>query len=70
MGIKAVTGLVFGGPKRDILFVLASSKYVNIFNFQPIEIIPSGSSIYKVTGLCAVGRKPTSFKLPTPCNGC
>lgn len=70
MGTKAISGVAFGGPKRNILFVLASSKIVNVMNFAPLEDIKDGSSLYKVTGLCATSKKSTSFKLPNPCNGC
>lgn len=70
MGVRGVSGVTFGGPKRNILFVLASSQIVNAKNFAPLENVKDGSSIYKVTGLCATSRKSTSFKIPTPCNGC
>lgn len=70
MGTKAISSVAFGGPNRDILFVLASSQIANVLNFQPIEVIPNGSSLYTVTGLCATGLKSTRAKIPTPCKGC
>lgn len=70
IGVKALTGVAFGGKNRKTLFLLASSTIANVLNFQPLETVPDGSSLYKVTGLCATGRKSTSFKIPTACNGC
>lgn len=70
MGVKAISGLAFGGPKRNILFVLAASIIVDTRNFQVLEVNNEGSSLYTVSGLCTTGQKVDSFKLPNPCNGC
>lgn len=70
MGINGVSGLAFGGPNRNTLFVLASKIIINTVVFSTLETITDGSSVYKVTGLCGNGQKSTSFKLPAPCNGC
>ena len=72
MGVTGVSGLVFGGPKRDILFVLASSIILDTQTGKPTQMITTGSSLYKVTGLCVTGSEPTLFKVPEPCQtpGC
>lgn len=66
MGIEGVSGVVFGGPKRDILFVPASSTIVNTTSGKPVEMVTTGSALYKVTGLCVTGSTPTRFKMPEP----
>lgn len=63
MGISGVSGVVFGGPRRDILFVIASKNVYNSMTFKPMQT-GAGGSLYKVTGLCAKGFAPTRFKMP------
>lgn len=72
MGVEGVSGVVFGGPERDILFIVVSSSILNTKTRQPMEIITTGSSLYKVTGLGVTGPKPARFKVPEPCRkqGC
>lgn len=70
IGISGASGVVFGGPKRDILFVLVSKVVFNAMTFKPMETITTGSSLYKVTGLKQLlgirvtGAAPTRFKIP------
>lgn len=96
-GVHPINGLAFGGPNRDILFLLSSSGIINHSDGQvtnkngcgSAEGVPLGSAkglplgsargvplslplstLYKVTGLNAVGKKSTTFKLPTSYKGC
>lgn len=62
MGITGISGMAFGGPKRDILFVTAAKNLFNLITGTKQEIT-SGSSLYKVTGLCKYAAKSTSLKI-------
>lgn len=64
MGIGGISGLAFGGPKRDILFVLASADVIDTTTGKPIDKITDGSSLYKITGLGVTGVKSSKFKIP------
>lgn len=72
IGVPGVSGMVFGGPKRDILFVLASKVIINPKTGKPMEMLTLGSSLYKVTGLCVNGEHQTRFRIPKLCQkqGC
>lgn len=72
MGIQGVSGVAFGGPRRDILFVPAASLIINTKTGQPLETVTTGSSLYTVTGLGVTGRKQTLFNVPESCpnEGC
>lgn len=51
MPVPGTIGLAFGGPKHDILYVLASS---NVFDFtigQSALQVPQGTSLYAMKGL-------------------
>lgn len=67
MGISGISGIVFGGPKRDILFILASKVIINTKTGKPMETITAGSSLYKISGLCVSGAAQTRFKIPKLC---
>lgn len=63
MGVQGINGLAFGGLKRDILFVTASADTVDT-NTGSIQLSSrSGSSLYIVTGLHAIGEETPSFKV-------
>lgn len=64
MGVTGVSGVAFGGPKRDTLFVTATGAILNLFTGKPTQMITSGSSLYKVTCLGVTGTKSTSLKIP------
>lgn len=63
MGISGIAGLTFGGPKRDILFVTASSVIINSATGQVVQNITYGTSLYAVTGLCATGVRVSNLDL-------
>lgn len=63
MGVTGVTGVAFGGPKRDILFITAAAIILNLFTGKPMEMVANGSSLYKVTGLGVTGTKSKSLKI-------
>lgn len=64
MGVSGVSGMAFGGPKHNILFVTATAIILDLKTGKPMQTIAEGSSLYKVTGLCAYGRKSTTLKIP------
>lgn len=53
--VPLVTAVVFGGPKKDILFTVAASAVLDPHSGQIKEYIP-GISLYKITDLGATGR--------------
>lgn len=54
-------GLVFGGPRRDTLFVIVAPKYVNPFalNNEP-NMTNTKAALYAVTELGGVAGFPNS----------
>lgn len=65
MGVTGVSGVAFGGPKHDILFVTATAVILDLLTGKPMETITNGSSLYKVTCLGARGTKSTSLEIST-----
>lgn len=64
MGVTGVSGVAFGGPKRNILFVTATAIILDLFTGKPMEMVANGSSLYKVVGLGVSGTKSTSLEIP------
>lgn len=59
-----LNGLAFGGPQKDILYVIAAPDYFNIYNQQVVaDPTNTTTSIYTVTGLGAVGTRSERFQL-------
>lgn len=51
-----LNGVAFGGPKRNLLFVIASPDYVNPFTSEIIaDPTNLTTSLYMITGLHATG---------------
>lgn len=65
MGVTGVSGVAFGGPKHDILFVTATAIVLNVFTGKPLQMVTNGSSLYKVTCLGAKGAKSSGLEIPT-----
>lgn len=63
MDVTGVSGVAFGGPRRDILFVTVASIILDLFTGKPMEIVTDGSSLYRITGLDTMGPTPTSLKI-------
>lgn len=61
MGIQGVSGMAFGGPNMDILFVTVAADIIQLTTGAVLDVIESGSSLYKVTGLGVTGPEPTGF---------
>lgn len=53
MPIKGIGGLAFGGPNRDIPFVITVHSYVQVLLAQVTETIDVPSSLFIITGLGA-----------------
>lgn len=64
MDVTGVSGVAFGGPKRDILFVTVAGIILDLYAGKPMEVITNGTSLYKITGLDAVGPESTNLKIP------
>lgn len=64
MGVTGVSGVAFGGPKHDILFVTATAIILDLFTGKPTQMVTTGSSLYKVTCLGARGTKSTGLEIP------
>lgn len=45
MGVTGVSGVAFGGPKRNILFVTATAIILDLFTGKPMEMVANGSSL-------------------------
>lgn len=63
LGIKGVSGVAFGGPNKNILFVTVAANTVDT---ETGEITPTGeggSSLYQITGLGVVGQTTTSVQM-------
>lgn len=65
VGISGISGITFGGPERNVLFVTASSLIVNTLTGQPIQNITRGSSLYAITGLCKTGVRVPNLNIST-----
>lgn len=63
LGITGVSGMAFGGPNHDILFVTVASTRFNLLEGTVEQVITEGTSLYMVTGLGVCGPKSTSFKV-------
>lgn len=55
-----LNGVAFGGRRRDILYTIAASNYVNPFTLEPIAEYRNGTSLYAIEGLNAKGA-PSNF---------
>lgn len=53
-------GGCFGGPKRDILFVVTVQARVDVLLAQVTDRTAVPTSLYKITGLGAKGRRKSS----------
>lgn len=53
--VSLLTGLVFGGPKRDILFVLSAADVIDLETGKTIGDVDTGPSLVLITGLNATG---------------
>lgn len=55
-----LNGLAFGGPERNILYVVAAPNFENPFTLEVIsEKTNTTTSLYMVTGLIAAGAPST-----------
>lgn len=63
LGITGVSGMAFGGPNHDILFVTVASTRFNLLTGSVEKVITEGTSLYMVTGLGVRGPKSTSFNV-------
>lgn len=63
IGTQGVSGVAFGGSNMDILFVTVALFKIQLTTGKILNILPTGSSLYKVTGLGVRGPKATSFIL-------
>lgn len=61
MEIQGVSGVPFGGPSMDILFVTMTADILSLTTGAVLNIVKTGSSLYKITGLGVTGPKPTGF---------
>jgi sugar lactone lactonase YvrE len=50
-----LTGVAFGGPQRDILFVVTSSIFLDTVTLQVLDVAPA-PPLYMITGLNASGN--------------
>lgn len=66
MGIKGVSGVVFGGRKHDILFVTVAAIILDLYAGRPMDVVEEGSSLYKITGLGTSETKSTSLEVQEP----
>lgn len=55
MPFKGLGGLAFGGPKRDILFVVTVQARVDVLLAQVTDRTAVPTSLYKITDLGAKG---------------
>lgn len=53
--VPGASGVAFGGPNRDILFVLTQRSIYNGVSNQFVEEILDNSSLYMITGLGVTG---------------
>lgn len=60
--VRGCSGVAFGGPNRDILFVTTQSKVIDNRSLEYVAEIIDGTSIYMITGLNATGM-PYSRRL-------
>lgn len=59
-----LNGLAFGGPRKDILYVVAAPDYFDIYSQQVVaDPTNTTTSLYAVTGLGAVGTRSERFQL-------
>lgn len=56
LNVKGITGVTFGGPKREIIFAIVGSAMYN-FETGQVDTRTNGPSLYKIIGLNATGRK-------------
>lgn len=61
-----MSGVVFGGSKHDILFVTVAAIILDLYTGQPMDVIESGSSLYKIAGLPVSDTKSTSLEILEP----
>lgn len=62
-GQVGIAGAAFGGSNRDILYLTDGSAIVKVLSATITET-PDSNSLYKLTGLGAMGQASTYPKLP------
>lgn len=63
LGIKGVSGVAFGGPKGDTLYVTVAENTVDTETGELIPTGEGGSSLYQITGLCVIGQTTPSVQM-------
>lgn len=58
-----LNGVAFGGHRRDILYTIVASDYVNPFTLEYIAEIRNGTAVYAIEGLGAKGAPSTFLKI-------
>lgn len=58
-----LNGMAFGGPHRDILYVLTPPNYITPFALNEEFFLNTTSSLYTVTALDGTAGFPTSKRL-------
>lgn len=72
MPVTALDGLTFGGPNRDILFVVAQEQVIDANTTQQVSAtITQGTSLYMITNIGASGQQLSRIRIPggPACNG-
>lgn len=54
--VNGISGMVLGGPERNILYAIAESAIINL-NTLENERISQKSHIYEIVGIDAIGKK-------------
>lgn len=60
---KGLGGLAFGGPYRDVLFVVTVANFVDVLEAKVIGNTGVGTALYQITGLGVNGRKTSRLTL-------
>lgn len=55
--MNGISGLVFGGPERNLLYAIAGWAFVNVDTLQVEERISRKSNVYKIVGAGGIGKK-------------
>lgn len=55
--MNGISGLVFGGPKRNLLYAVAGSTIINVNTLQIEQRISRTSLLYKIVGAGGRGKQ-------------
>lgn len=61
--VPGASGVAFGGPNHDILFVLAARSIVNVNTAEPGSIVTNGNSLYAIRRLGVRGFRSTRLHI-------